>query len=103
MSCNELAPNLVSLVNSSRDNKLSVGYQVHIQEAIDKATENQIRQIANVHNFVLLKEKGRIIIYKAKNSFSEWRARWDLNPGFSAPEADALSVLDYEPTAQINI
>ena len=26
-------------------------------------------------------------------------ARWDLNPGFSAPEADALSVLDYEPTA----
>jgi hypothetical protein len=19
-----------------------------------------------------------------------WRARWDLNPGFSAPEADAL-------------
>ena len=29
---------------------------------------------------------------------AEWRARWDLNPGFSAPEADALSVLDYEPT-----
>ena len=28
----------------------------------------------------------------------EWRARWDLNPGFPAPQADALSVLDYEPT-----
>lgn len=27
----------------------------------------------------------------------EWRARWDLNPGFPAPQADALSVLDYEP------
>ncbi len=26
-----------------------------------------------------------------------WRARWDLNPGFPAPQADALSVLDYEP------
>jgi hypothetical protein len=31
-----------------------------------------------------------------------WRARWDLNPGFSAPEADALSVLDYEPTVKRN-
>jgi hypothetical protein len=31
----------------------------------------------------------------------DWkRARWDLNPGFSAPEADALSVLDYEPTTE---
>jgi hypothetical protein len=24
------------------------------------------------------------------NSSGGWRARWDLNPGFSAPEADAL-------------
>ena len=24
------------------------------------------------------------------NSFGGWRVRWDLNPGFSAPEADAL-------------
>ena len=38
-------------------------------------------------------------IGKTSNSFgkSDWRARWDLNPGFPAPQADALSVLDYEP------
>ena len=66
MSCQELSPNLVSLVLSSRDNKLSVGYQVHIQAAIDKATENQIRLITDARSLGLRKEKDRIIIYKPK-------------------------------------
>jgi hypothetical protein len=34
---------------------------------------------------------------KSTHSLRGWRARWDLNPGFPAPQADALSVLDYEP------
>jgi hypothetical protein len=43
------------------------------------------------------KEKRRFLVFRIKFVWG-WRARWDLNPGFSAPEADALSVLDYEPT-----
>jgi hypothetical protein len=66
MSCEELSPDLVSLVHSSRANKLAVGYQVHIQAAINQATEKQIQFITNARNLVLLKEKGRIIIYKPK-------------------------------------
>ncbi len=66
MSCQELSPDLVSLVHSSRDNKLSVGYQVHIQAAIDKATENQIHLITNARHLGLRKEKDRIIIYEPK-------------------------------------
>jgi hypothetical protein len=66
MTCQELAPDLVSLVHSSRDNKLSVGYQVHIQASIDKATEKQIHQITNARSLGLRKEKDRIIIYKPK-------------------------------------
>jgi hypothetical protein len=66
MSCQELAPDLISLVHSSRDNKLSVGYQVHIQASIDKATENQIRLITDARSLGLCKDKGRIIIYKPK-------------------------------------
>ncbi|MGD6807136.1 MAG: hypothetical protein ACQCN4_09285 [Candidatus Bathyarchaeia archaeon] len=66
MSCQELAPDLVSLVQSSHENRLSVGYQVHIQAAIDKATQNQIRLITDARSLGLCKEKGRIIIYKPK-------------------------------------
>lgn len=66
MACQELTPELVSLVHSRRDNKLSIGYQVHIQATIDKATEKQIHLITNARSLVLRKEKGRIIIYKPK-------------------------------------
>ncbi len=43
-----------------------------------------------------------VLFYLEQTELSGWRARWDLNPGFSAPEADALSVLDYEPTSTTN-
>jgi hypothetical protein len=48
---------------------------------------------------IFLEEKLKRVRWDAlkllsKSSFfdgvKEWRARWDLNPGFSTPEADAL-------------
>jgi hypothetical protein len=66
-NCHNLSPDSVSLVKSRPEDQLSVGYQLHIEMAVDSETEHQLRFITSKHGLSIHQEKGqRIIIYKSK-------------------------------------
>jgi hypothetical protein len=67
-TCANMSPDAVALYSSKPDDSLSEGYQVHIKTALDDETEQQMRNIAKKHSLTLKEEKGKVIIYKPKES-----------------------------------
>ncbi len=64
-ACFNMSPDIVELVNSKIDDKLSVGYQLHIQAALDQSAKKQIRAIAEKHQLSIHEEPRKIVIYKS--------------------------------------
>jgi len=65
-SCCNMAPNFISLVDSKQDDKLSIGYQVHIQGILDHDSRTKIHLIIAKYNLALNEETNKIVIYKPK-------------------------------------
>lgn len=66
-SCQNLSPDSIMLVKAQVDDRLLVGYQLHIKMALDPITVEQIQAIASRNCLALCEEKGEgVIIYKPK-------------------------------------
>jgi hypothetical protein len=65
--CQNLSPDSIFLVKAQVDDRLLVGYQLHIKMALDPITVEQIQAIASKNCLAVYEEKGEgIIIYKPK-------------------------------------
>jgi hypothetical protein len=65
-SCYNLSPAFVALMDSKRDDQLSIGYQVHIQGVLDQNTRAKILGILSKYDLALNEEPNKIVIYKPK-------------------------------------
>ena len=66
LTCQNMSPDAVALVNSKPNDQTSVGYQVHIQTVLDRETKRQIQGIADKRCLALREEKGKVVIYQPK-------------------------------------
>ncbi len=65
-SCYNMSPAFVALMNSKRDDQLSIGYQVHIQGVLDHDSRAKILDILKKYGLALSEEPNKIVIYKPK-------------------------------------
>jgi hypothetical protein len=72
--CQNLSPDSILLVKSKPEDPLSVGYQLHIQAAIDSETETKIQALSSQYYLAIHHEIGEvIIIYKPKLQVNDWK------------------------------